>query len=113
MMTAAIPRYLLPHYADVIRKTASDGWGGSDTEVAAVLRWVRIIPARSQTFALGGDIPQVSAKMFYDCRNSTPEDFEFRTGDIIRFMGRDYVVQKIETYFADGGEPHHLEVILT
>lgn len=51
--------------------------------------------------------------MFYDCRNSTPEDFEFRTGDIIRFMGRDYVVQKIETYFADGGEPHHLEVILT
>jgi hypothetical protein len=106
-----IPRYLLPHYADVVRKTTSDGWGGGDTETIT-LRWIRIIPAHSQAFSLNGDIPQVSAKMFYDCKNSLPENMEFKTGDIIRFMGRDYAVQKVETHFEDGAEPHHLEVIL-
>jgi len=50
--------------------------------------------------------------MFYDCKNSLPENMEFKTGDIIRFMGRDYAVQKVETHFEDSAEPHHLEVIL-
>lgn len=112
MLTTPIPRYLLPHCADVIRRDNSDGWGGGGEKVIAKLGRVRIIPAHSQTFALGGDIPQVSAKMFFDCVNSTPEGFGFRTGDVIRFMGREYTVQKVETYFADGGDPHHLEVIL-
>ncbi len=111
-MTAAIPRYLLPHKAVLKRKISEDKWGGAEYEETP-LSYVRIVPCRGQTFSLGGDVPEVFAKMFFDRVNSIPCPApEFRSGDVIGFNGKDYVVKKINTFYADGDEVHHWEVEL-
>lgn len=111
-MIPAIPRYLLPHRAVLKRKLSEDKWGGREHEETP-LYYVRIVPCRGVRFSLGGDVPEVSAKMFFDNVNSLPCPApEFEAGDVIGFSGRDYVVGKINTFYADGDEVHHWEVEL-
>ena len=111
-MTAAIPRYLLPHKAVLKKKLSEDKWGGAEYEETPLV-YVRIAPCHGVRFSLGGDMPEVSAKMFFDYVNSLPCPApEFEAGDVIAFGGRDYVVGKVNAFYADGDEVHHWEVEL-
>lgn len=112
-MIPAIPRYLLPHKAVFKRKISEDKWGGAEYEETS-LAYVRIAPCHGMRFSLGGDVPEVSAKMFFDHANSLPCPApDFQSGDVIAFNGKDYVVKKVNTFYADGDEVHHLEVELS
>lgn len=112
MVITPIPRYLLPHSCTLIEKISSDGWGGAGKTVETTLEHVRIQPCHSQRFSLSGDIPEVSAKLLFDAVNSSPQNVSFETGDIIRFNGKDYVIQRIDTFYANTDRVHHLEVAL-
>ena len=113
-MIPARPRYLLPHRGTLVKKISEDKWGGCGTSETP-LSFIRIIPCHGEKFSLSGDIPEISAKMFFDLHSSVPVDPlpDFCTGDVIRFQGKEYVIKRIDTHYSDEATPHHLEVLLT
>lgn len=110
MVIPPIPRYLLPHSCTLSEKLTDDGWGGGEQKETE-LHFVRIEPCRSQRFSLGGDIPEVSARLFYDTVNSFPQDISFKTGGKIIHRNREYTIIKAEEHYTSG-EIHHMEVLL-
>lgn len=112
MVISPIPRYLLPHTVTLVEKLSSDGWGGKGEELRTVINFVRIEPCRSQRFSLGGDIPEIKAKMFFDPISSAPNDVSFETGDKIIFGSEEFVVSEVQTFYGGSSEIHHLEVLL-
>lgn len=113
MTIAPIPRYLLPHKVRLIEKLSSDGWGGKGETLETDINFVRIEPCRSQRFSLGGDIPEVRAKMFFDAFSSVPNDVSFETGDEVVFGAETFTVSEVNTFFTPAGDIHHLEVVMT
>ena len=112
MLTAPIPRYLLPHTVTLVEKLSSDGWGGNGQELRTVINFVRVTPCHSQRFSLGGDIPEVKAKMFFDAFSSVPNDVSFETGDKIIFSSEEFTVSEVNTFYGASSQIHHLEVLL-
>ena len=112
MVISPIPRYLLPHTVTLVEKLSSDGWGGNGQDLRTVINFVRIEPCRSQRFSLGGDIPEVKAKMFFDAFSSAPNDVSFETGDKIIFGLEEFTVSEVQTLYGASSEIHHLEVLL-
>ena len=112
MVISPIPRYLLPHTVTLVEKLSSDGWGGNGQELRTVINFVRIEPCRSQRFSLGGDIPEVKAKMFFDAFSSVPNEVSFELGDKIIFGSEEFTVSEVNTFYGASSEIHHLEVLL-
>ena len=112
MVISPIPRYLLPHTVTLTEKLSSDGWGGSASELKTKICFVRVEPCRSQRFSLGGDIPEVKAKLFFDAFSSVPNDVSFETGDKIIFGSEEFTVSEVQTFYGTLGDIHHLEVLL-
>ena len=110
LLISPIPRCYLPHKVRLIEKLSSDGKGETlETDI----NFVYIEPCRSQRFSLGGDIPEVRAKMYFDAFSSVPNDVSFETGDEVIFNGETFVVSEVETFFTPQGDIHHLEVVMT
>lgn len=118
-----IPLYLLCHSAELITEYDPDKWGGSSEASTASLEHIRITPCRSQRFSLSADMPEISAKLFYDCVNSSPVGNPFRLkGDeddgkvvscqFVYFDSKKYTVNKIESFYGTE-DLHHLEVYLS
>ena len=112
MVISPIPRYLLPHTVTLVENLSSDGWGGKGEELRTVINFVRIAPCHSQRFALGGDIPEIKAKLFFDAVSSVPNDVSFETGDKIIFGSEEFTVSEVQTFYGTSGDIHHLEVLL-
>ena len=108
LLISPIPRCYLPHKVRLIEKLSSDGWGGKGETLETDIE-----PCRSQRFSLGGDIPEVRAKMYFDAFSSVPNDVSFETGDEVIFNGETFVVSEVETFFTPQGDIHHLEVVMT
>lgn len=52
---------------------------------------------------------QLAAILFYDCKNSFPQDIVFSEDDIILFENGKYAVQLIESLY-DNQKLHHYEM---
>lgn len=52
---------------------------------------------------------QLSATLFYDCRNSFPRGVVFAEDDVILFNGQKHRIQLIEPLY-DGKKLHHYEL---
>ena len=52
---------------------------------------------------------QLAATLFYDCKNSTPNDIFFSVDDIILFNGQKHRVQLVEPLY-DRSKLHHYEL---
>lgn len=52
---------------------------------------------------------QLAAILFYDCKNSFPQDVVFSEDDIILFKNGKYAVQLIESLY-DNQKLHHYEM---
>ncbi len=112
-MLAPIPRFILVHSC-ILRKVSSpDPWGGGGDLSDTKINFVRIEPCSSQKFSLGGDIPEISAKMFFDAFSSVPNDVCFEPKDKIIFEEKEYVITEVRTFYGDSGRVHHLEVMLS
>ena len=120
-MIPHIPKLLLIHSAELITEFAPDKWGKASEQDTVKLEHVRIEPSAKHVINGSGEVVQLAAVLFFDCRNSSPADVIFalkddtvngRTATIqkVSFEGRFFTVQTIEPLYADKNRIHHYEV---
>lgn len=120
-MIPPIPKRLLIHSGSLITEFAPDKWGKATERETVKLERVRIEPSAKHVINGNGETVQLSAVLFFDCRNSSPADVKFalkddtvngRTATLqkVSFGGRLYTVQTIEPLYADKNSIHHYEV---
>ena len=119
-MTAAIPKRLLIHNAELINEFG-DEWAVTES-ISAPLEHIRIEPSRSVVRDVKSQEVTLNALLFFDCTNSRctiPFALEGETvdGKVLlaqraKFGGRTYTVKTIEPIY-DDKRLHHYEVGLT
>lgn len=113
-MARPIPRYLLPHSATHKYGTPTeDDTGARAWPSSRTLSHVRFEPTSRLGMTKDNQQIQLSAVMFFDCRNSGPRGVSFAIGDqIIRTGGATYTVVGGTEPLFDAGRAHHWEVEL-
>lgn len=105
----AIPKKLLIHTVKLQRITSKDRWGEENQKDEFKLEKVKIEPSSRIVRDKNSAEVQLSATLFYDCRNSVPRGFSFKEDDIILFNGQKHRVQVIEPLY-DSNKLHHYEL---
>lgn len=106
-----IPKTLLIHTVTVIENENTNIWGKTAITNQTVLSNVRVEPYSALTVDNQNNQIKLSAVLIYDCKNSTPSDFEFTHTQKINFNGLEYNISSIENLF-DEQKLHHKEVSL-
>ena len=109
-MKAPIPKYLLIHTI-TLGKAAQTGAWGNKTRTTITIYNVRLEPLARRTWSLTEALQECSARLFYDCVNSTPAGITFETGDEVTFNSRIFIVESVQELY-DDNRLHHLEVLL-
>jgi hypothetical protein len=105
-----IPKFLLIHSAVLKKEASEDVWGKKTAETVA-LSGVRVEPAQRRMFSLTDGLPEADTKLFYDCRNSSPGNVVFETGDVVVFGGKEHRIVRVSSFY-DEKRLHHLEVYM-
>ena len=105
----AIPRNLLIHSAKAYSEQTDNTWNDKTGELVAELDRVRVEPSASLRLTNTNEQVQLSAVLFFDCRNSAPKDFDFSKTDIITALGNEYRVINVDKLYDERGL-HHYEV---
>ena len=103
-----IPKKLLIHTVTRLER-ATDRWGEETLKEKEIIKRVRIEPSNKVVRDKNNAEIQISATLFYDCKNSLPRDIQFSEDDIIVFNGQKHKVQTIEPLY-DGERLHHIEM---
>ena len=109
------------HTAELITKYGADKWGKASESETVKLERIRIEPTSKTVTDAAGTVIQLSAVLFFDCRNSAPKGVIFALRDDsvngkivdiqqVKFNGRIFTVTTIEPLYADTSEIHHYEV---
>lgn len=129
-MIPPIPKSLLIHSAELITEFYPDKWGTATERDTVILEHIRIEssakhariePYTKQVIDRNGETIQLSAVLFFDCRNSSPADVTFALKDDtvngrtavlqkVSFGGRLYTVQTVKPLYADKNRIHHYEI---
>lgn len=120
-MIPPIPKCRLFHSAELITEFSPDKWGKSQESETVKLEHVRIDSTARHVINGNGEMVQLAAELYFDCRNSSPKDVVFALKDDtvngkivalqkVSFEGRLYTVQTIEPLYADKNRIHHYEV---
>lgn len=105
-----IPKKLLIHSVTYGKESTSDRFGDDKEIVGKVLlRNVRLEPSSKVIRDKNNAELQLSAMMFYDCKNSRPSGMKFRTDDIIIFNGVNHRIETVEPLY-DDKRIHHWEL---
>lgn len=104
-----IPKSLLIHTVMHMKSKDKDRWGKERFEEEQKLRFVRLEPTSKIIRDKNGAEIQLAATLFFDCKNSRPNDMVFAEDDIILFNGQKFKVQVIELLY-DERKPHHYEL---
>lgn len=126
-MIRPIPKKLLIHSAELITEFSPDKWGKPRESERVQLKNVRIEPSAKHIIGGSdryvhvskGEIVQLAAVLFFDCRNSSPGDVAFALKDDlvneksvliqkVCFGTRQFTVQTVEALYANG--IHHYEI---
>ena len=124
MNIAPIPKKLLCHSAVLTVKYEPDIWGKPREAASSPLENVRFEPVSRNERTVTQNGAPITAKMFFDCRNSSCGLPILRVGDeyggskitsqTVTYEGREYNIEEVRTFFAFGGlTAHHLEVLLS
>lgn len=105
----AIPKSLLIHNVMFQRIKSQDRWGEKEAYNGIVIKHVRMEPSSRIVRDKNSAEVQLSAVLFYDCRNSQPKNMEFKEDDIIVFNGQKHRVQIVEPLY-DNKKLHHYEL---
>ena len=105
----AIPRSVLIHSVVYKKEETADRWGEKAEKEKFELSFVRMEPSRRIVRDKNNAEIQLSAALFYDCRNSRPRGMEFAVDDVIIFNGQKHRVQLVEPLY-DGERLHHYEL---
>ena len=105
----AIPKKLLIHSATIKGVETSDRWGNEPTSAPINLTFVRVEPSSKIVKDKQNNDLQLNAIMFFDAKNSQPNDVVFTQEQIIVFNGIEYNIQTIEPLY-DDKKLHHYEL---
>ncbi len=104
-----IPKKLLPHTVSLYKKVEKDRWGKGTWNEGTIIEFVRIEPSTKIVRDKNNAEIQLSATIFYDCKNSCPREIDFAVDDIVIFNGEKHQVKVIEPLF-DEKKLHHYEL---
>lgn len=106
-----IPRSLLPHTVTYGKNQISDDiWEAEITGNDGIeLSFVRIEPSSKIIRDKNNVEIQLAATMFYDCKNSRPQNVIFAEDDVIVFNGQKHSVKTVEPLY-DRRHLHHYEL---
>lgn len=105
----AIPKYLLIHTVTLCKVFDEDRWGKVTLDDGIKIKLVRMEPSKQIIRDKNNAEIQLSATLFYDCRNSRPQDAEFSLDDVVYFHGEKYQIKSVEPLY-DDGRLHHYEM---
>ena len=105
----SIPNRLLIHTVSYHTQPQSDRWGAESVDDGITLQRVRLEPTKKIVRNINNAEIQLSATMFYDCKNSYPRGIEFHVDDLINFDGKQYSIKIIEPLY-DEDRLHHYEL---
>nr|DAG52942.1 MAG TPA: Minor capsid protein [Caudoviricetes sp.]DAP77544.1 MAG TPA: Minor capsid protein [Caudoviricetes sp.] len=105
----SIPNRLLIHTVSYHTQPQSDRWGVESVDAGITLQRVRLEPSKKIVRDINNAEIQLSATMFYDCKNSYPRGIEFHVDDLINFDGKQYSIKIIEPLY-DEDRLHHYEL---
>ncbi len=103
-----IPKKMLIHTAD-LKSITHDIWQTETLSLISRLKNIRIEPCSKIVTDKQNKQLTLSAVMFYDCRNSYPQNINFVHGQKIVFNDKQYTIEVIEPLY-DGTKLHHYEL---
>lgn len=103
-----IPKTLLIHSAELYAEKEG-GWQEQEQTKIAALSCIRIEPCSKLAQTDSNRSVTLEAALFYDCRNSSPANVEFKQGQRLKFGEVIYKVETVERLY-DNKRLHHLEV---
>lgn len=114
-MFPPIPKALLPHSAThEYGVKVKDEWQNVTWPNSQTLSRIRFEPTSKLIKTKDNREVQLSALMFFDCRNSFPADAMFAIGDqIVQTNGAKYEVVGGITPIFEASKPHHYELELS
>lgn len=104
-----IPKSLLPHTITLYKRNEEDRWGKVTLDKGKEIRFVRLEPSTQVTRDKNNVEIQLAAILFYDCKNSRPDDIVFSAEDIIVFNGIKHQIKVVEPLYAKK-RLHHYEL---
>ncbi len=107
-MVRPIPKRLLIHSA-VLSDVSMDAFQSESLTTAAELQHIRIEPSTKQVTTRDNRQINLSAVLFYCCRNSRPAAVPFYVGQRITFGGAVFRVETVDPIYDDSAL-HHYEL---
>lgn len=105
-----IPKSLLPHSVMLHKKVNAGGRFEEDSlDSGTKLTYVRMEPSNRIIRDKNNAEIQLAATLFYDCKNSSPNNISFNTDDVIVFNGQNHRIQIVEPLY-DRRKLHHYEL---
>lgn len=104
----AIPKSLLIHHASLLQEIPGK-WGSEGLQRKAELEHIRIETSSKIVRDKNNAEQQLSAMLFFDCRNSSPRDLQFQEDQIVDFHGVKHRIVSIEPMY-DNRKLHHYEI---
>lgn len=104
-----IPKKLLIHSAELFDAGKDDMWQSVDYKKTADLKNIRIDPSSQLVTDKQNRQITLAAVMFFDCTNSAPHGTLFTHGQKIRWCGKEYTVETVESLY-DEHKLHHYEL---
>ena len=105
-----IPKKLLIHDVMYHRQIkAQDFYEESTLDPGTPISFIRMEPMTKVIRDKNRAEVQLSAVLFYDCKNSRPKGIKFETDDVIVFNGEFHKIQIIEPLY-DSKRLHHYEL---
>lgn len=103
-----IPKSMLIHSVALQKSVAEDRWGKTERISGKQLENVRIEPSTKIIRDKNNAEIQLSATLFYDCKNSRPKGVIFSVDDLIIFNGEKHKVKTVDSLY-DRKKLHHYE----
>lgn len=103
-----IPKSLLIHSAEAYKETKGD-WGSSRLNPLGKLERIRIETSSKVVRDKNNKEVQLSALLFYDCRNSRGDTDVLKEDNIVDFQGDKYRIVAVDP-MSDAKRLHHYEV---
>lgn len=104
-----IPRSLLIHTVALHKKIEEDRWGKGELDGGIELTNVRMEPSGKIVRNKNNAEIQLTATLFYDCKNSRPKDVVFKVDDLIAFNDVLHRIEIVEPLY-DEKRLHHYEL---
>lgn len=105
-----IPKNLLIHEVTLHKLMKADEFYDEGVpDAGMVLKHVRLEPSSKIVRGKDNAEIQLAATMFYDCKNSEPQNVAFQVDDIIVFHEQKHQVKVVEPLY-DGRKLHHYEL---